>query len=292
MAKDQVEKLIDEAIDTKGTYAEFIVTPGNHAFICDGGSRRSTRNIKAEDKAIAAIERTLKKIDDRSLLFVGRLRRIRIVLQDGRETEFVRDDDKYISRITGKKITETNQKEYCWVRFVSESDVRCGVAFEIKRQKDRNQIQPCKGNILNGAFDSGISTDLQFVMSGDFYGKSAVPDPKYADKNSVATKTVAGILETAIENMLHIGLLSMSLFSVLPSSIDKDSEINTEMIEASEVKTDLIKDLPVTKYAGIENYDKRIMASLIERVEVLGNDEMHIVWKHQDEYDRILRMTS
>lgn len=28
MAKDQVEKLIDEAIDTRGLYAEFVVTPG------------------------------------------------------------------------------------------------------------------------------------------------------------------------------------------------------------------------------------------------------------------------
>lgn len=232
MAKNQVEKLIDEAIDTKGTYAEFIVSPGNLAFICDGGLRRSTRNYKVDDKAIIVIERALKRINERSILFTGSLRRIRVLLKDGREAEFVRSDNGNICNVTGKRFTEKNQKEYCWARFTSESDERCGVAFEITRQKNKNQIQPCKGSILNGAFDSGISTDLRFVMCGDFYGKSEIPDSKYADRNEAASKKVAGILETAIRNMLHMNLLSMSLFSTLPSSIDEETEINMEMMEA------------------------------------------------------------
>ena len=232
MAKNQVKKLINEAIDTGGSYAEFIVMPGKLAFICDGGSRRSTRNIKVEDKEIVVIERTLKKIDEKSLLFTGSLRRIRIAFRDGREAEYVRMDDENITSIIGRNIAETKKKEYRWIRFISDTDVRCGVAFAIKRQKEKEQIQPCKGSIMNGAFDSGISTDLQFAMSGDFYGKASIPNPKYIDKNSVATEKVAEILEVAIGNMIHIGLLSMSMFSVLPSSIDEDSEINIAMIEA------------------------------------------------------------
>lgn len=136
MAKNQVEKLIDEAIDTKGTYAEFIVSPGNLAFICDGGLRRSTRNYKVDDKAIIVIERALKRINERSILFTGSLRRIRVLLKDGREAEFVRSDNGNICNVTGKRFTEKNQKEYCWARFTSESDERCGVAFEITRQKN------------------------------------------------------------------------------------------------------------------------------------------------------------
>ena len=30
------------------------------------------------------------------------------------------------------------------------------------------------------------------------------------------------------------------------------------------------------------------MASLIEKVEVMGSVEIHVIWKQQDEYDRIL----
>ncbi len=45
------------------------------------------------------------------------------------------------------------------------------------------------------------------------------------------------------------------------------------------------------KYAGIETYDKRIVASLIEK-EVLGSTEIYVIWKHQDEYDRILGLIS
>ena len=70
-------------------------------------------------------------------MFTGSLRRIRIVLRDGREAEFTRKDENNITNITGKKITETNQKEYRWARFVSESDAKSGVEFEIKREKSK-----------------------------------------------------------------------------------------------------------------------------------------------------------
>lgn len=69
------------------------------------------------------------------------------------------------------------------------------------------------------------------------------------------------------------------------------AEIETQ-IEASRTDDDLINDFPIMKYAGIETYDKRIVASLIEKVEVLGSTEIHVIWKHQDEYDRILGLIS
>ena len=50
--------------------------------------------------------------------------------------------------------------------------------------------------------------------------------------------------------------------------------------------------LPITKYAVLDVYDKRIIASLIERAEVLGEDTLHVIWKHQDEYDRVLDLIS
>ena len=65
-----------------------------------------------------------------------------------------------------------------------------------------------------------------------------------------------------------------------------------KQIETSKTDDELIRDLPITKYAGIETYDKRIVASLIEKVEVLGNTEIHVIWKHQDEYYRILGLIS
>lgn len=65
-----------------------------------------------------------------------------------------------------------------------------------------------------------------------------------------------------------------------------------KQIETSKTDDELIKELPITKYAGIETYDKRIVASLIEKVEVLGSTEIHVIWKHQDEYDRMLGLIS
>ncbi|MBO4375442.1 MAG: hypothetical protein J5829_10085 [Lachnospiraceae bacterium] len=65
-----------------------------------------------------------------------------------------------------------------------------------------------------------------------------------------------------------------------------------KQIETSKTDNELIRDLPIMKYAGIETYDKRIVASLIEKVEVLGSAEILVIWKHQDEYDRILGQIS
>lgn len=64
--------------------------------------------------------------------------------------------------------------------------------------------------------------------------------------------------------------------------------------QISTVKSDVdeVRRLPVTKYAELNGYDKQIMASLIEKAEVMGEDTLQVTWKHQDEYDRILGLIS
>ncbi len=45
-------------------------------------------------------------------------------------------------------------------------------------------------------------------------------------------------------------------------------------------------------YIDISKYDKRIMASLIEKAEVFKGDVLQVTWKHQDEYENLLKLTS
>ncbi len=233
MAKNLIEKLINEAVENNGTYAEFCITSGNVAFVSDAGSRRSTKNYKLDDKNIESIEKTIRGLDDRCLLFSGDLKKLKAVLRDGREYAFERKDKNHISIITGKTVAETKIKEYVWVRFEDASDRKYGVAFALKENKGKYQIQSCKGSVLNGSFDSGISTDLMFVISGEFYGKAAMPDTKYTETNSESAIRIGQILEKAIGEILHLHLLDMSLFSVLPSTMDEESEINYELIKAA-----------------------------------------------------------
>ena len=64
MAANLIEKLLDEAVKTGGTYAKFVVSKENVAFICNGGSRKSTRNYRQSKKEIIADEKTLKAITE------------------------------------------------------------------------------------------------------------------------------------------------------------------------------------------------------------------------------------
>ena len=64
MAVNLIEKLLLKAVQTGGTYAEFIVSEDAIAFICNGGSRKSTRHyrqIKAEIKVDEKLIRTICK---------------------------------------------------------------------------------------------------------------------------------------------------------------------------------------------------------------------------------------
>lgn len=95
------------------------------------------------------------------------------------------------------------------------------------------------------------------------------------------------------------GKLDKAEFLDRKAEIKAESE-KTEVIlhdlekQISTVKSDVdeVGRLPVTKYAALDVYDKRIMASLIEKAEVMGEDTLQVTWKHQDEYDRILGLIS
>lgn len=69
------------------------------------------------------------------------------------------------------------------------------------------------------------------------------------------------------------------------------AEIEKRM-EVSEIRLEGVLKLPVTMYIDIRKYDKQIMASLIEKAEVFEGDVLQVTWKHKDEYERILKLTS
>ena len=87
--------------------------------------------------------------------------------------------------------------------------------------------------------------------------------------------------------------------------LNRDAEIKAE-VEKTEVRLDeIVKqigavksdvdgvgELPVTKYGTLDVYDKRVIASLIHKAEVMGEYTLQVTWRHQDEYDRILGLIS
>lgn len=56
MAVNLIEKPLLEAVQTGGTYAEFVVSKNAIAFICNGGSRKSTRHYRRQKTEIKADE--------------------------------------------------------------------------------------------------------------------------------------------------------------------------------------------------------------------------------------------
>lgn len=43
----------------------------------------------------------------------------------------------------------------------------------------------------------------------------------------------------------------------------------------------------IKKYIYLEKYDKAVMAALISRAEVIGENQLNVTWKHQDIYEKI-----
>lgn len=41
------------------------------------------------------------------------------------------------------------------------------------------------------------------------------------------------------------------------------------------------------KYIYLEKYDKAVMAALISRAEVVSENQLNVIWKHQDIYEKI-----
>ena len=67
-------------------------------------------------------------------------------------------------------------------------------------------------------------------------------------------------------------------------------EINREL-ENSGTEETLDKLDVITQYAGLQSYDKEVMAFLIEKAEVFSEDTIQVTWKHQDIYDKFFSKT-
>jgi len=47
----------------------------------------------------------------------------------------------------------------------------------------------------------------------------------------------------------------------------------------------------ITRYVGLQSYDKEVMAFLIEKAEVFSEDMIQVTWKYQDIYDKVFSIT-
>ena len=136
MAENLIRKLLTEAARTGGTYADFVVTKDRVTFICDGGSRKSTRNYRQSKADITEDERVLKAISEKNLLFAGQLKRINFTLQNGKTASFERSDDNGFCVINARKATEAKVKSFEYICFSSEHDEYTGIAFFTERLKN------------------------------------------------------------------------------------------------------------------------------------------------------------
>lgn len=236
MVQNLLEKLIEDAKKTKATYVNLVLTVNNVAYTSDGGSRKSTKNFKQTEKEIKAIEKVLKSFNEKNILFAGTIRRISYTLSDGRIAAFERKDEGDVSIVKARRVTETNVKAYEFVRFLSNDDPYCGVAFSLKDVKNgRKQIEQTVGTVLNGIMPTGLETDLQFIVSTPIKTCEGVLDNKYEKENAVAISAVSAVLERALGKMISLRLQGMPLFSVLPSTMDDDNDLNISLMEAARV---------------------------------------------------------
>lgn len=234
MAVNLIRKLLTEAVQTGGTYAEFIVAEDKVTFICDGGSRKSTRNYRQSKADIKEDEKVLKTISEKNLLFSAQLKRISFTLRNGRTASFEKSVDDGFCILSARKANEMKAKSFEYICFSSESDESTGIAFATEQSKNgKRQIKPCTGMIMNGPNASEVSNDLQLVISGDFRETevSSIAGTDY--KNEAIIEELCAVLESALRNMMHLGLLDMPLFSVLPNSMDCNNTINTSFLKTA-----------------------------------------------------------
>lgn len=233
MAVNLIEKLLEEAVQTGGTYAEFVVSEDAIAFICNGGSRKSTRHYRQTKAEIKIAERVLRTISEKSLLFSGQLCRITISFSNGKTAAFRRLEQDSICTITARKATESKDKNYDYVRYTSDGNPCTGIAFALKALKnERYQIIPCTGVIMDGPNTTNLPTNLQFVISGNFHVAGETPDINVSEENQEVMDSLAIVMESCMQKVLLQGLSGMSFFSVLPNSMDEEAYINTTLIQA------------------------------------------------------------
>lgn len=49
----------------------------------------------------------------------------------------------------------------------------------------------------------------------------------------------------------------------------------------------LLMNIVIVGYIHLEKYDKAVMAALILKAEVVDENRLNVVWKHQDIYEKI-----
>lgn len=232
MKANVIEKLLDEVIKTGGTYVEFVISENNVTFVSNCGSRKRTRNYRQTEAEIMEDERILISLNDRSLLFSNRLDLISYTLSDGRTAVIKKSRDEEFFTIQTRKASEKKEKTTEYVCFTSDKEYRSGIAFAIKQLKNGNhQIVPCEGTVMNGTADIGVSTDLLFVIGGDFQSIVGSLDVE-TGSNKKAIEQVSEVLTSSMKRMLRLGLLGMPLFSVLPSTMDEDTTANMILVQA------------------------------------------------------------
>jgi len=233
MAVNLIEKLLMEAVKTGGTYAEFVVSEDTIAFICNGGSRKSTRNYRQTKNEIKANEKVLKTVSEKSLLYSGQLARINISLANGKTAAFRRVDHNDICTITARKANESKEKSFHFVCFTAKDDPCTGIAFALKTLKSgRYQIIPCSGMVMNGPNTTDIPTNLQFIISGNFHVKNGMSDMDLVEENQGVLDKLATVMEFSLNTVVHLGLSGMPFFSVLSSTMDGESFINLSLVQA------------------------------------------------------------
>ena len=233
MATNLIEKLLSEAVQTGGTYAEFVVSEDTVAFICNGGKRRSTRKYRRSKAEIKEDEKILKTISEKNLLFSAQLRRIGFTLRNAKTAIFEkRNNDGFVS-FNARKVNEIKEKQFEYICFTSQRDNCTGIAFATEQLKNgRRQIKPSSGLKMNGVNGSGISTDLKFIISCDLQveGISATSDDQ---KSKAIIEELSEIFERALKEMMHLGLADMPLFSVLPNTLDDENNLNIAFLRTA-----------------------------------------------------------
>ena len=259
MSANLIDRLLTEAVQTGGSYAKFVVTEDKVAFICDGGSRKSTRKYHQSKDDITADERVLKSISEKNLLFSEQLSRIEFTLRDGRTAVFQKEADGNFCTIRARKVIEKKEKTFEYVCFSSKraadtrgaasrvTDTRSantGIAFAVKQLKNgKREITSCVGEIMNGINSTGIPTDLQFVISGNFQTKDKLGVWDIQENRDVVDE-LSKVFESALKETMDLRLLGMPLFTVLPNSTDEASFFNKALMQTA---TNVCNSFPMFK---------------------------------------------
>lgn len=85
------------------------------------------------------------------------------------------------------------------------------------------------------------------------------------------------------------GKLSRERFVEKKRALDaRRQELSAAVSEAEAGQKEYREAFQIREYFHLEEYNKRVMASLIESAKVMGEDRLQVVWKFGDVYEKIL----